>query len=154
MEAHLETVCGGEEEWNEHTLRSSQTKNLQHYLIVHQELGAFEVARGHPHIVLLSRVVELSQTPVDKAQLQRGEKGSVKTQKDPGSDCWTSGIVTHLAVFVVNHHIVRLHVSMHDPHAVAVVQGLHTRGRGAKRDIVIWGSKWITPSQRICKQTD
>ena len=39
------------------------------YLIVHQELGALEVAGGHSDVVLLSGVVELSQTPVYEAQL-------------------------------------------------------------------------------------
>lgn len=53
------------------TLKSSQSQKLQRHLIIHQELGAFEVAGGHPHVVLLSWVVELGQTPVDKAQLQR-----------------------------------------------------------------------------------
>ena len=40
------------------------------YLIVHQELGSFEVARGDSDVVLLSWVVKLGQTPVDKAQLR------------------------------------------------------------------------------------
>lgn len=30
----------------------------------------------------------------------------------------------HLAVFVINHHIMRLHVSMHDSHTVTIVQSL------------------------------
>lgn len=37
---------------------------------------------------------------------------------------------THLAVFMINHHIMWLHISMHDSHAVAVVQGLHTGAKG------------------------
>ena len=36
--------------------------------------------------------------------------------------------LTHLMVFMINHHIMWLHISMHDSHAVAVVQGLQTRG--------------------------
>ena len=33
-------------------------------------------------------------------------------------------VVTHLAVFMINHHIMWLYVPMHDSHAVAVIQGL------------------------------
>lgn len=39
------------------------------YLIVHQQLGAFEVAGGHPDVVFLSGMVKFSQTPVDETQL-------------------------------------------------------------------------------------
>ena len=42
---------------------------LQGYLVVHQQLWAFEIPRRHPDVVLLSWVIELSQTPVYKAQL-------------------------------------------------------------------------------------
>ena len=53
-----------------------------------------EVSAGHPHVVLLARVVELRQAPVDQSQSP---------------------------VLVVDHHVVRLHVPVHDAHTVAVV---------------------------------
>ena len=40
------------------------------YLVVYKQLWPFEVARGHPHIILLPRVVELSQAPVNQPQLK------------------------------------------------------------------------------------
>lgn len=43
------------------------------YLVVHQQLGSFEVAGRHPHVVLLPRVVKLRQAPVDEPQLQPQE---------------------------------------------------------------------------------
>ena len=55
-----------------------------------------EVSAGHPHVVLLARVVELRQAPVDQSQSP---------------------------VLVVDHHVVRLDVAVHDAHAVTVVKG-------------------------------
>lgn len=40
-------------------------------LIVNKEFGAFEVSRRHSDVVLLRRVIELCQTPVDEAQLRK-----------------------------------------------------------------------------------
>ena len=64
-------------------------------LHINEELGALEVAASYAHIVLLARMVELSQAPVDKAEL---------------------------AVGVVNHDIVRFYIAVHDALAVAVVE--------------------------------
>ena len=41
------------------------------HLVVHQQLRPLEVPRGHPHIVLLARVVELGQSPVNQSQLKQ-----------------------------------------------------------------------------------
>lgn len=38
--------------------------------------------------------------------------------------CETPIDESQLSVFVVDHHVVRLHVAMHDAHAVAVVESL------------------------------
>lgn len=44
------------------------------------------------------------------------------------NNCASAALVinTHLAVFVINHHVVGFHVPVHDSHAVGVVQGLRT----------------------------
>lgn len=44
------------------------------YLIVHQQLGAFEIAGGHSDVVFLSGMVKFSQTPVYKTQLLDRER--------------------------------------------------------------------------------
>lgn len=68
-----QSVCVAQRKTNDvkTTHKMSPATILQHYLIIHQELRAFEVTGRHPHVVLLSWVVKLSQTPVNKAQLQR-----------------------------------------------------------------------------------
>lgn len=66
-------------------------------LEIDQQLGALEVARCHTHVVLGRRVVELSQAPVDQAQL---------------------------SVFVVDHNVVRLDIAMHNALAMTKVQRL------------------------------
>ncbi len=62
-----------------------------------ERLLTLEVPRRDTDVVLLPRVVELCETPVDQAQLP---------------------------IFVVNHHVVGLHVPVHYAHAVAVIQRL------------------------------
>ena len=64
------------------------------HLVVHQQLGPLEVPARHPHVVLLARVVKLRQTPIYQSQSP---------------------------VLVINHHVVWLHVSVHDSHTMAVV---------------------------------
>lgn len=66
-------------------------------LEVDEQLRSFEVPGGNSHIVLLARVIELCQAPVNKTQL---------------------------AVGVVDHDIVRFYVTMHNALRVAVVKGL------------------------------
>uniref|UniRef100_A0AAG5D8W7 Secreted protein n=1 Tax=Anopheles atroparvus TaxID=41427 RepID=A0AAG5D8W7_ANOAO len=67
------------------------------HLVVDQQLRALEVATSDAYVVLLPGVVELGQAPVDQTQL---------------------------AVLVIDHHVMGLHVAVHDAHAVAVVQCL------------------------------
>ena len=64
---------------------------------VDEELGPLEVSRSDTHVVLLPRVVELSQTPIDQ---------------------------TKLAVGVVDHDIVRLDITVHNALRVAEVERL------------------------------
>lgn len=57
------------------TIKRAQRYFTSHfYLIVHQELWSLEVPGGDTDVVLLSRVVELRQTPVDQSQLQIRQK--------------------------------------------------------------------------------
>jgi len=66
-------------------------------LHVDEQLGSFEIARSNTHVVLLARVVELGQAPVDEAEL---------------------------AVRMVDHDVVGLNITMHDALGVAVVKCL------------------------------
>lgn len=74
------------------------------HLVVYEQLRPLEVPRGHPDIVLLARVVELGEAPVNEAEA---------------------------LVLVVDHNVVGLHVAVHYAHTVAVVQGLG-RGEGTQ----------------------
>ena len=67
------------------------------HLEVDEELGALEVARGDAHVVLALGVVELGEAPVDEAEL---------------------------ALLVVDHHVVRLDVAVHDAVRVAELERL------------------------------
>lgn len=80
---------------SEHAAERPDIEGVVVGLEVDKQLGSFEVARGHADIVLLARMVELSQAPIDQAQL---------------------------AVRVVNHNVVRLHIAVHDSFRVTVVQ--------------------------------
>lgn len=70
-------------------------RNAGQYFRVH--FSYLEVSGCYPHVVLLARVVELCETPVNESEFP---------------------------ILVIDHHIVWLDVPMHDAHAVAVVQGL------------------------------
>jgi len=65
-------------------------------LVVDEEFWSLEISRGDSNIVVLSGMVELGKTPIDKSQL---------------------------ALLVVNHNVVRLHITVHDSHRVAKVEG-------------------------------
>lgn len=78
-------------------------------LEVNEELRSLEVSGGDSHIVLLLRVVKFSETPIDKSQS---------------------------LVVVVDHDVVRLHISVHDSLRVAVVQSLK-HFIDVKSDVVI-----------------
>mmetsp|Transcript_130136 Transcript_130136/g.417604 ORF Transcript_130136/g.417604 Transcript_130136/m.417604 type:complete len:293 (+) Transcript_130136:415-1293(+) len=77
---------------------AAETPNVQGVVVqlkVHKEFGPLVVARCNPDVVLLARMVELSQTPIDEPQL---------------------------SLLMIDHHIVRLHISVHDALGVAVIQ--------------------------------
>lgn len=81
----------------EHASKGPNVKRVVIDLEVDQKLGSLEVPGGDAHIVLLAWMVEFRETPVDESQL---------------------------AVRVVNHDVVRLHIAVHDALAVAEVEGL------------------------------
>mmetsp|Transcript_25018 Transcript_25018/g.57619 ORF Transcript_25018/g.57619 Transcript_25018/m.57619 type:complete len:295 (-) Transcript_25018:70-954(-) len=66
------------------------------HLKVHQQFRSFEITRSDTNVVLPPGMVELCQTPVDKPQF---------------------------SLLVVDHDVVRLHISVHDAVRVAEVQG-------------------------------
>merc|ERR1712187_902089 len=66
-------------------------------LEIDKEFWPLEVSARNSHIILLPRVVELCETPINEAQL---------------------------AVCVVNHYVMRLDIAVHDALRVAVVKRL------------------------------
>ena len=78
-----------------HAAQRPDIKRVVVGLEVNKELGSLEVSGSDAHVVLLVRVVELGQTPINEAQL---------------------------AVRVVNHDVVRLHVTVHNALRVAIVE--------------------------------
>ena len=67
-------------------------------VVVHQQLRPLEIPRSHSHVVILSHVVELSQSPVNQFQ--------------------------YLLVRV-DDDVLRLNIPMHYSLAVTVIQSLH-----------------------------
>ena len=77
---------------------TSQRPDIQRIVInlqIDQEFRPFEVPTRHSDIILLSHVVVLSQTPINKSQL---------------------------AISMVNHDVVGFHIPMHDAFRVAEVK--------------------------------
>lgn len=135
------------DEFDHHTLKlrsgSDRKKRPDPHsnLIVHKKLWSFKVAGGDSDVVLLSWVVKLGQTPVNKTQLQSEANrewkvgNQLRTKKIHNSSNNKTGLfcigvqtvivfIIHLAVFMIDHHVMWLHISVHDSHTVAVVQGL------------------------------
>lgn len=79
----------------EHAAERPDIEGVVVSLQVDEQLGALEVAGGHAHVVLLSGVVELGKTPIDQTQL---------------------------AVSVIDHDIVGLHITVSDALRVAVIE--------------------------------
>ena len=93
----LEEGLALEDHTSEHAAEGPDIERVIVGLEVDEQLGSFEVARGDADIVLLARVVEFSQTPIDE---------------------------TKLAVGVVDHDVVRFDIAMHNALGVTVVEGL------------------------------
>ena len=64
-------------------------------LMIDEQLRSFEITRGDPHIILLIRMVELSETPINESDL---------------------------ALSVVDHNIMRFHISVDYPLRMTEIQ--------------------------------
>ena len=64
--ATLEEGLSLEDHAGEHAPKRPNVQTVVVSLQVDEQLGSFEVAGRHAHIVLLSRMVELSKTPIDQ----------------------------------------------------------------------------------------
>jgi len=102
----------------EHRPETPHVQAVVVLLEVNQELGPLKVAGSHAHIVFCARVVEFGQTPIDKPKLSesqrplRWETGRARAR------------VAYFSVLMVDHNVMRLHISVHDALAVAEVQRL------------------------------
>jgi len=91
------------EEWllledhaREHAAEGPDVQRVVIGLQVNEQLWALEVPRGNTDIVFLTRVVELGKTPIDESQL---------------------------TVCVIDHNVVRLHITVGDTLRVAEIEG-------------------------------
>lgn len=80
----------------EHAAQRPNVQRVVVHLQVDQKLRSFEIAGSNSDIVLLARVIKLSETPVDQPELAAG---------------------------VINHDVVGLHIAVHDAFAVAEIEG-------------------------------
>merc|ERR1711865_907283 len=85
-----------EDEASKHAAQTPKISGVIVHFVVHQQLWCLEVAGCHTNIVLSSRMIELSQPPVDQSKL---------------------------ALLVINHDIVGLHIAVHDTNGVAEIEG-------------------------------
>ena len=86
-----------EDHTSKHAAERPDVERVVVGLEVNEQLWSLEVAGSDAHVVLLTGVVELGQTPINQAQL---------------------------AVRMVNHDVVGLHITVHDALRVAIVESL------------------------------
>ena len=86
-----------EDHSGEHASKGPNVKRVIVLLEVDQKLWALKISGSDAHIVLLTWMVELGQTPINKPEF---------------------------AVSMVDHNVVRLDISMHNTFRVAEVKGL------------------------------
>ena len=108
-------------------------------LQVDEELRSLEVARGDAHVVLALQVVKLGEAPVYQAQLpllrrgrsREGRRGAGEGPATRQGEGWAAAERAArwrwCAHLMVNHHVVRFDVAVHDPVGVAVLEGLRAR---------------------------
>ena len=98
-------------------------KHVQRVVVVlqrDQQLGGLVVARRHPHVVFLPRVVELRQAPVDQPQLRVALlRGHALAVVHNGGVLRLSG-----GGRVLENDVLGLHITMDDSVLVRVVQRL------------------------------
>ena len=85
------------EHGSQHASQRPHVEGIVVHLVVDEEFGSLEVSAGNSHIVLLTRMIELCESPVNE---------------------------TKRTLFVINHHIVRFDISMHDSLRMTVVECL------------------------------
>lgn len=86
-----------EDHASEHAAERPNVKRVVIGLQIDEQLGSLEVATRHTHVILLARVVEFGEAPIDQSQF---------------------------AVSMVNHDVVWLHISVRDALGVTEVKGL------------------------------
>ena len=99
----------------EHSTKTPHIKTVVVLLKINKQLRTLEIARCHAHVVLSARVIEFSQTPIDKTQLHVVSMPHKRF-------CTASNV--HLSVLMIDHNVMRFDISMHDALAVAEVQSL------------------------------
>lgn len=104
-----------EDHGGEHGAQAPHVEAVVVLLEVDQKLRTLEIARRDTDIVFRAGVVKFSQAPVDEAQLRMSATRDI-TRRD--------GKQAYLSVLVVDHDVVRLHISVHDALAVAEVESL------------------------------
>jgi len=83
-------------------------------LEVDEELGTFEVAGGDADVVLCALMVEFGETPVDETELDIIMLEAVER---------CGARMTYLSLLVIDHHVVRFDISVHDAFAMTEVEG-------------------------------
>lgn len=81
----------------EHGSKTPHVQAIVVLLEIDEQFGALEITRGHANVVLGTRVVELSEAPVDESQLP---------------------------VLMIDHNVMRLHIAVHNALAVTEVERL------------------------------
>ena len=82
---------------SKHASKRPHVKGVIVFLQIDQKLRSFKIARCHADVVLSSRVVKFSETPINESEL---------------------------TLFMINHDIVRLDIPVHDSVGVTIIQCL------------------------------
>jgi hypothetical protein len=86
-----------------HTTVTPHVKTIVVFLEVYKQLRAFEIARRDTNVVFCLGMIKFGETPIDKSQLNgEGQDGTIVRE------------ITHFAMLMVNHDVMRFYVSMHD----------------------------------------
>lgn len=95
----------GNKKWDYHAGKhATQAPHVETVIVllkVDEQFGALEVARGDPYVVFCVGVIVFSEAPVNKPEL---------------------------SLLVINHDVVRFHISVHNTARVAEVEGLEQLG--------------------------
>lgn len=98
---------------SKHATVAPEIETIVIFLEVDKQFWSLEVPRGYPDVVFRLWVVELSETPVNEAELKGGQHKALRGLR-----------ITCLSVLMVNHDVVRLDITMHNTLGVTKVQSL------------------------------